>query len=67
MFQDIENLGLREFKEGNELKFNFNNSNLSYALLLGIYDGDGKEGRTIIYSTNYSFLLQIKNVFKIKR
>ena len=67
MFQDIENLGLRDFKEGNELKFDFSNSNLSYALLLGIYDGDGKEGRTIVYSTNYAFLLQIKNVFKIKR
>lgn len=66
MFQDIENLGLREFKEGNELKFNLKNNNLSYALLLGIYDGDGKEGGTIIYSTNYSFLLQIKNVYKIK-
>jgi transposase len=66
MFQDIENLGLREFKEGNELKFNLKNNNLSYALLLGIYDGDGSEGRTIIYSTNYSFLLQIKNVYKIK-
>ncbi|MCK4381996.1 MAG: hypothetical protein KAW66_01755 [Candidatus Lokiarchaeota archaeon] len=34
--------------------------------MLGIYDGDGKEGRTIIYSTNYSVLLQIKNVYKIK-
>jgi len=66
MFQDLENLGIREFKEGNELKFNLKNNNLSYALLLGIYDGDGKEGRTIIYSTNYSVLLQIKNVYKIK-
>ncbi len=66
MFQDLENLGFREFKEGNELNFDLKNDNLSYALLLGLYDGDGKEGGTCIYSTNYSALQQIKNVYKIK-
>jgi len=66
MFQDLENLGFREFKEGNELKFDLKNNNLSYALLLGLYDGDGKEGGTYLYSTNYSVLQQIKNVYKIK-
>ena len=66
MFHDLVNLGLREFKGGNELKFNLKDNDLSYALLLGVYDGDGKEGRTIIYSTNYSFLLQIKEIYKIK-
>lgn len=66
MFQDLKNLGLSEFKKGIELKIKLKNNNLSYSLLLGIYDGDGKEGRTIIYSTNYSFLLQIKNVYGVK-
>ncbi len=41
------------------------NDDLSYSFLLGFYDGEGHEGTTRIYSTNFNLLYQIKNTYTL--
>jgi len=66
MFQDLVNLGFREFKVGNRVFLNLGDDSISYAWLLGFYDGDGGEGKTKIYTTNLPLLLQIKESYDLK-
>ncbi|KKN00365.1 hypothetical protein LCGC14_1138560 [marine sediment metagenome] len=66
LFQDLVNNGLRVLKEGSEFSMNLGDNNLSYSLLLGFYDGEGGEGTTRIYSTNYALLSQIKKSYVLK-
>ncbi len=66
MYQDLVNLGLKDLKEGSKFSMTLGDDNLSYSLLLGFYDGEGGEGTTRIYSTNYDLLSQIKKSYALK-
>ena len=66
MYQDLVNLGLKDLKEDSELSMNLGEDNLSYSFLLGFYDGEGGEGTTRVYSTDFVFLSQIKKAYSLK-
>lgn len=42
-----------------------NNRNLYLAFLLGFFDGDGTQGKTVIATASKKFLIQIKNKFNL--
>ena len=66
MYQDLINLGLKDLKEDSEASLNLGENNLSYSFLLGFYDGEGGEGTTRVYSSNFAFLSQIKKIYDLK-
>lgn len=66
MYQDLVNLRLRDLKDGSKFSMDLGEDSLSYSLLLGFYDGEGGEGTTRIYSTNYALLSQIKKSYALK-
>jgi len=66
MAQDLKRLDFASSKAERKDVPNFKDRKYLLAWLLGFYDGDGAQNRTLIYSANEKFLDRVKKVFKVR-
>ena len=59
LYDDLKRLKFKEFPK-------LSSDNLYLAWLLGLYDGDGFQGKTMVCSASYSLLTKIKQKFNIE-